>query len=212
MVVTSKISFYPFSPEHKRKLDSIEQGKDWEGDMGPIIEQFISEGQLTADLHARLLAGTNEQPSAKNSEKRALSPMAIAKFLASIAQCSKASLPREVKNGLRSLGIESPKVGRPRGKKTASKYARYVEALREVIEKTGVFSTRAKTKEKRGGKWRTRFTQFLQEQGWPADSILLLLTSQTPRNLAMHIAADIFECEYEVVYRACRRTAESVQK
>jgi hypothetical protein len=212
VVATSKISSYPFSPERKSQLESIEQGTDWDADLGPILEQAASEGQLAANLLTRLLAGINDQPTTKNSEKNLLSPKAIAEFLAHISRCPIDSLPREVKNGLRSLGIESPKAGRPRGKKAAAKYARYVEVLREAIDETGVFSERAKMKREHGGKWRIRFNQFLQQQKWPADIIPLVATTRAPQTLAMHIAADIFRCEYNAVYRACRIAVKSVKK
>ena len=140
-VAESKISEYPFSPKEKAELASLEEELDWQF----FLEPGLREIELAADILDRLQAEAKKPHRTENSQK-ALSPKHLADFFASLSQCDGAALTKRVNAGLRSLGIERRRRGRPGGRKKAALYAAYAEVVRRAIEKTGVLAKKAELK------------------------------------------------------------------
>lgn len=201
-----EISQYPFSPERIRELESVYNEVDW----AQFIKEPLRRIDLGADLLHRLVVDAKNHPVPQDSE-RALSLKLVADFLVCIATCGKRDLARTVEKGLRSLDIERPSPGRPKGRKSDTLYFEYVKALQGAIEETCVFSKKAEMK-RSGRGWTVRFRRFLEREKWPIDKIDLLITSRTPQVLAFHIASEKFDCSYDRIYRACLSAAKTGQK
>ena len=201
----SLIAQCPFSSALKDKLESLEQKLDFEW----FIEEPVAELKLAADIHGRLQAGAENRPTIKDPQ-RALNLKKVADFLASISRCGKAALPRTVKQGLISLGIEPRRRGHPGGQRKMALYSGYVKTVEEAIEETGVFSKKSELARTSGK--RLKFEQFLRREKWPVGVIDFLTESKTPRIAAIYIVADKFNCPYERIYRACLSAAKSVKK
>ena len=128
----------------------------------------------------------------------------VAKFLASLSQCAEAKLATTVKTGLRSLGIQRPQRGRPRGRNADTLYATYVELVEGAIKDTGVFARKQEMQTRFGRNWQLHFERFLQRENWPADSLHLVSQSTSPQMLARYIVADEFKCSPDRIYRAVK--------
>jgi hypothetical protein len=206
-VVDSIISQYPFSPGNKRELESIEEHLDYLSELRGLLRG----SNLATDLHNKLLAAASKNPPT-NDSKDMLSLERVAEFLTAVSMSEKAVLAKTVKSGLQSLGIERPKPGRPKGRRTETLYFEYVEALQRAIEQTGVFAKKTEMKRTCGARWQPQLRQFLERGKWPVDSIHLVITSTTTRVLAIHIASQRFGRSYDRIARACRRTTNTVRK
>ena len=198
----SKISQYPFSPKHQKELASAHV------EMLITGKRFLfgppdRETELAAQILSRLKAGAKNTDSANDSTEP-LPLDRVAKFLASLSQCAEAKLAATVKSGLRSLRIERPQRGRPRGRNADTLYATYVELVEDAIKDTGVFARKLEMQTRFGHNWQLHFRHFLQREKWPADSLHLVIKSSSPQILARYIVADEFNCSPDRIYRAIR--------
>lgn len=193
----SIISKYPFSPEEHAELASLEEKLD----LLFFFEPGLREIELAADIERRLQTGAKNPHSMENSQK-ALGAKRVADFLASLSQCDTAALVRTVQAGLRSLGIERRKAGRPGGRKKEALYANFVQVVTRAIENTGVLARKAELKRTRGRKWDYDFRRYLESKGWPRDRFDFLRGSTTARALAIRIVSEHFDRPYDRVYKA----------
>jgi hypothetical protein len=207
-VAESTISQYPFSPDLMLALQSLDEEVGW----NQYLEKPVREMKLAADLLNSLVAAAKHHPAPGDSA-RTLDIKRVAGFLACVAMSEKSDLARNVKTGLQSLGIESSKPGRPKGQKADALYRVTVECLERAIEQNGIFTRKSEIRRKFGRKWESEFSRLLVRENWPSDCFHWLTSPKaTPRVLAINIASDKFDLEYDRIYRACRKAAKTVQK
>ncbi len=209
-------SHLPLFPSVVRKLASLPtpEREKIEADLkralsDKAVRQLISRSPYSrhvADLLQRLLLGAAGAFLRQNF-KGGLDLYALADFLALLASSESSDLGWVVKEGLKGLGIQrvAQKRGRPPGRKSDLKYVRSVQVCLDLIRNGGVWELRAGFRKKHLRDWRRRLDRELQKRGWASEFVDLVLTSRTPRALAISLTASHFEVSYDAIARACRR-------